>query len=1195
LDVFNNRIKRVKIINQFGKVKMANKIKLCTAIFILILLSVAVFAQVGPENPNDPYTFDDFKADFEAHPIIAANMYMDYYMQLVKENPKMVAKTPEHAEAYKNIIAKDVKHLNQNIDAFKIYCNARGIEFTDIESNFLGFDESTGTFITSGPNGEAVTEFKLDDLKVLKSLNWGSRIDVNNLGQLIWSAKERILTIEGKTTTEAGLSVPEFTITEGKISLVHHDWDGEKENFNYNLEIVKGNKVYITNNEPYPKIKIKATQPIALPMGVLYPIKQYGQEDAVGIILDPNTFHMWHGELETKNKVKFEVESTIITNQKQNCVIQFSCIIDNPGKNLFVDPKKFNDIKITAPDGLYKSIIIRDIKSYQGSVGPPMSNPVELFIEKPSGKVHFVFDWNKKPIMAGNPTDLQTNVGHIITTQSDKKYPWLLFKGKEYSDQYNEGILNRELTNSIISSIKKGSDKELIELYFQTSGYFDKEDKDAVLEVLGGIKEQHLEDKDAAVLQSYFKDDILKWKNDEKFIIEALIVLRSNKNLQQKVIKKMPHIYLSNIANKDIDRLMWNLDPKTKKVFLSKINDFYTDKPFVGDKRNSDDSNPINDPEVLKYLLKYKFKHYFLGQDIIESWKLNNLAEKDPEFLDLLIKKTYITPETMKHFMSKEKFIENKKAMTTLKKEAKKVSKDMGIAVDVYVKELKGKDLEKALSKGISAKTSRVLRYLYKDRDDQKIILKNTNEFDGEDLTDSNMFELFKDKESRLELIKKIKSLNNMDTYKLNELLFELQNQPEILIEIAKKVDDFQMLGGNTFFEDSLSSTLRLETLRKFLLAAKGDEELQRDLFEKFNHHYDYGFNTDVVKKVYFSDSLEGEEDIALRYSIAMSADKLLEDLKKPPTEKNLKEAVALIKKQRKDVEDKEIMGPNTFLISVTHREDRFDPEKIEEFAKDAGVQQFAEKQKGSWDAKETKETKEKTIERLRYSAQMDEVMFWFNGHGSKKHISLGASAGEFESSDKLYREDAINYEEIGKALLNREMNGGDNSKVTMIFATCHSWDFSENLYDYLRENGAEKLPIIVTETNRGQLGWGTSDSEKKLLGTEDAWFLMSLKKAKEEGKVLRIKDLYEAEKIQFGKQDMAVRIPTEHGITDLGSRFDDGTAEDIKELEEKAKLEQEEKEKQEEEKKKDPIVIDVADSEEEMMETLEADKSAQT
>ena len=46
-----------------------------TVLVIVSLLSISVLAQVGPENPNDPYTFDDFKKDFAAHPLLAAEAY----------------------------------------------------------------------------------------------------------------------------------------------------------------------------------------------------------------------------------------------------------------------------------------------------------------------------------------------------------------------------------------------------------------------------------------------------------------------------------------------------------------------------------------------------------------------------------------------------------------------------------------------------------------------------------------------------------------------------------------------------------------------------------------------------------------------------------------------------------------------------------------------------------------------------------------------------------------------------------------------------------------------------------------------------------------------------------------------------------------------------------------------------------------
>jgi hypothetical protein len=101
---------------------------------------------------------------------------------------------------------------------------------------------------------------------------------------------------------------------------------------------------------------------------------------------------------------------------------------------------------------------------------------------------------------------------------------------------------------------------------------------------------------------------------------------------------------------------------------------------------------------------------------------------------------------------------------------------------------------------------------------------------------------------------------------------------------------------------------------------------------------------------------------------------------------------------------------------------------------------------------------------------------------------------------------------------------------------SCHSYDFRTNLYNYIYENGNQDTgtPNIITETNRAQLGYGTSSYGYKSL------FLAGLAKEKEKGKALTYGDVYDAEKHFFNMEDMSISIGSKEGVIDIGSKRDD-------------------------------------------------------
>ncbi|MAE42153.1 hypothetical protein CMO93_00145 [Candidatus Woesearchaeota archaeon] len=126
---------------------------------------------------------------------------------------------------------------------------------------------------------------------------------------------------------------------------------------------------------------------------------------------------------------------------------------------------------------------------------------------------------------------------------------------------------------------------------------------------------------------------------------------------------------------------------------------------------------------------------------------------------------------------------------------------------------------------------------------------------------------------------------------------------------------------------------------------------------------------------------------------------------------------------------------------------------------------------------------------------------------------------------------------------------GESLADVSIILDSCSSYDFAAKLDTYLAEKGVSNFPTIITETNRGQVGYsvgGNVNFRKQLvqLGQEGdkiySWFLYGLHQTKDKGKPLTGGDIFDSEEHYFHMEDAAVLIPSDQGISTLGSTDDD-------------------------------------------------------
>jgi len=272
----------------------------------------------------------------------------------------------------------------------------------------------------------------------------------------------------------------------------------------------------------------------------------------------------------------------------------------------------------------------------------------------------------------------------------------------------------------------------------------------------------------------------------------------------------------------------------------------------------------------------------------------------------------------------------------------------------------------------------------------------------------------------------------------------------------------------------------------------------------------------------------------------------------------------------------------------------RFREDNMKKIAEDSGVPDYKI-------FSDLKGPKAKTRIRNAIESSSGKTTVWFNGHGGPNHIGLGKklTAGS-EMSDKMHRPDAISYVELGDSLLEREKRTNTLADVDLMLDACYTYDYAQNTYQYLEQRRVmghllkessqltidekevvekwnaeiskkgvikskeynefiDKLsnsklknnvdeyrenlgyPIIITATNRGQVGFSMSPDDVEGRETESqSEFYNGLINAKEKGKPLTGKDIFDSEKYYFHMEDAAVFLQTKEGIHDLGSNKDD-------------------------------------------------------
>lgn len=407
------------------------------------------------------------------------------------------------------------------------------------------------------------------------------------------------------------------------------------------------------------------------------------------------------------------------------------------------------------------------------------------------------------------------------------------------------------------------------------------------------------------------------------------------------------------------------------------------------------------------------------------------------------------------------------------------------------------------------------------------------------------------------------KVVANTEEYKEIERTFEAtKTMPEVQKAILTNVDTItspsvitaaatpeikRLIIDKTDFTDgaySVGEDKKGISFRTVLLEASEDDETLEYALSHMLNRGDIDFYPDSLSKIYFDEEFQKQTeglDFANRYSVATTAERYLRQSGQEITAETIADATQTIVEQRNAFADYQILNDETYYIPITHEEDQFQNDNLVRFARESGVQDIADPSlKGSTNLEETKAVKEKFLTYVTESDEKGKTTIHFNNHGGPEHQWLMEGQAGVEQSDEMHNPQAISYVELGDALIER----GHLSDVTIMIDSCYSNDFKNNLYSYLEKQTTE-MPVVITETNRGQVGWGSTT------GTGGV-FSQALDEVHTPGQPLTGADIFEVESKTFVMQDLSVSIPqtdesikqAEKTIIELGSTYDEGNAE---------------------------------------------------
>jgi len=363
-----------------------------------------------------------------------------------------------------------------------------------------------------------------------------------------------------------------------------------------------------------------------------------------------------------------------------------------------------------------------------------------------------------------------------------------------------------------------------------------------------------------------------------------------------------------------------------------------------------------------------------------------------------------------------------------------------------------------------------------------------------------------------------------------------------------------QLLSSYDVIGDSIWNPMNMREEIKSLNVEATEKLLKySSAYYKKNPNYYPGWDSEKMAQVYqnseFLLETNGFGNVE-KWSIGLSAIRRLEQQGMELSSANLGSAINEIISAREQNKERVILGKDTTYIPITNDEKwgddfisrmigerggipigepRFLEEGMVKLARDSGVAEgnIVRNLRGEG---------AKPVILSTIGDSKGSTTIHFGAHGGEKHQMLTqGGAGE---GFGLNEPGAISYVELGDALIQRVKNGESLKNVNILFDSCHSYDFTKNLYEHLQTEGkgiVMDLPYIITETNRGQVG--KSDFNDAEFGSS---FLRGLYETKQRNNPLILNNVYQAERSYFGEEDGAIFIPSGSGVLPIGSSHDD-------------------------------------------------------
>ena len=414
---------------------MNNKILLL--LLFTILLASFVIAPCPPDCSDEEYVqmdIDQFKEVFKDNPLLAVEKAPELYVELLKEDPMVAVESPD---AYEKAIYTEISVLNENKDAFRNYAFLKGVNFRNIEGDFMTFDPSNGMFVTTNSDKEEVFYLNLRELAMLKvsAKLYSFSITKDGLLKSTTNSNDEILmagTLKDSTLNDGFFSYNGDVVElrgDSSVKLANRCGDGFS-----SCHFVR---IFSTGSNGI----------VALPNGAilmkgLITIEEENQKHTKYYLSADSIYQNEKGFI-------FEVEKTttlINTNPSYskrdacageygNCIWEKISLAEDGIKVQLILESESQEMKLSGSDGVYDDIIVRKINDLSDG------NKIILHLNRGYQDVEFVFD-GSPPKVKGRIDGLKTNLAHSFTSvdKEGNKFsvPWIIHSGKYFTNVYGE-------------------------------------------------------------------------------------------------------------------------------------------------------------------------------------------------------------------------------------------------------------------------------------------------------------------------------------------------------------------------------------------------------------------------------------------------------------------------------------------------------------------------------------------------------------------------------------------------------------------------------------------------------------------------------------------------------------------------------------------------------------------------------------